>query len=181
MTQPPTVTEQAILERLIPFPKAHFLAASDLNPYVVPQLLDLGDAFVDFNRQSDKALGLLHGRTVVNLFFLVAVFYITALLFVLLVLGAVRLLSVGITEGHHPVRSRVGWQIWATERILDAARDQVGRVAAGALGRIGTGEDLAAIEAQRLVETDERVREALEGAGRQIRRRENTTEIGARR
>ena len=29
----------------------------------------LDDAFVDFNRQSDKALGLLHGRTVVNLFF----------------------------------------------------------------------------------------------------------------
>ena len=29
MTQPPTVTDQAILERLIPFPKAHFLAASD--------------------------------------------------------------------------------------------------------------------------------------------------------
>ncbi|MGW3946485.1 Pls/PosA family non-ribosomal peptide synthetase [Micrococcus endophyticus] len=43
----------------------------------------------------------------------------------LLVLGAVRLLSVGITEGHHPVRSRVGWQIWATERILDAARDHL--------------------------------------------------------
>ena len=89
MTQPPTVTDQAILERLIPFPTAHFLAASDLNPYVTPQLLDLADAFVDFNRQSSKALDVLHGRTVVNLFFLVAVFYITALLFVLLVLGAV--------------------------------------------------------------------------------------------
>ncbi|MDY6055919.1 Pls/PosA family non-ribosomal peptide synthetase [Micrococcus sp.] len=43
----------------------------------------------------------------------------------LLVLGAVRLLAVGITPGHHPVRSRVGWQIWATERILDTARDQL--------------------------------------------------------
>ena len=58
MTQPPHVTEHTIQERLIPFPKAHFLAASDLNPYVVPQLLDLGDAFVDFNRQSAKALDL---------------------------------------------------------------------------------------------------------------------------
>ena len=49
MTQPHQVTEQTIRERLIPFPQAHFLAASDLNPYVVPQLLDLGVAFVDFN------------------------------------------------------------------------------------------------------------------------------------
>lgn len=43
----------------------------------------------------------------------------------LLVLITVRLLALGITEGHHPVRSRVGWQVWATERVLDAARDQL--------------------------------------------------------
>ena len=43
----------------------------------------------------------------------------------LLVLVTVRLLSIGIVEGHHPGRSRVGWQIWATERILDTARDQL--------------------------------------------------------
>ncbi|WP_327148740.1 Pls/PosA family non-ribosomal peptide synthetase [Nocardia sp. NBC_01329] len=35
---------------------------------------------------------------------------------------AVRLLSIGLTEGYHPVRSRVGWQVWATERLLDSAR-----------------------------------------------------------
>ncbi|MFI6776044.1 Pls/PosA family non-ribosomal peptide synthetase [Nocardia sp. NPDC050412] len=35
---------------------------------------------------------------------------------------AVRLLSIGLIEGHHPVRSRVGWQAWATERLLDSAR-----------------------------------------------------------
>ena len=45
----------------------------------------------------------------------------------MLVLGAVtvvvvRLLGLGLTEGHHPVRSRVGWQVWMTERILDQAR-----------------------------------------------------------
>ncbi|MEE1622005.1 Pls/PosA family non-ribosomal peptide synthetase [Zafaria sp. Z1313] len=40
-----------------------------------------------------------------------------------LIAGAVRLLSIGITEGWHPVRSRVGWQVWATERLLDMARD----------------------------------------------------------
>ncbi|MHA7279257.1 Pls/PosA family non-ribosomal peptide synthetase [Arthrobacter sp. MDT2-2] len=41
----------------------------------------------------------------------------------LLVLVTVRLLGVGLREGHYPVRSRIGWQIWATERTLDMARD----------------------------------------------------------
>ena len=41
---------------------------------------------------------------------------------VLTVIG-VRVLSVGMTEGYHPVRSRVGWQLWATERLMDAARN----------------------------------------------------------
>ena len=35
----------------------------------------------------------------------------------------VRALAVGLTEGYHPVRSRVGWQLWATERLMDAARN----------------------------------------------------------
>lgn len=34
----------------------------------------------------------------------------------------VRLFSIGLAEGYHPVRSRVGWQAWATERLLDGAR-----------------------------------------------------------
>ncbi|HEY5843184.1 MAG TPA: Pls/PosA family non-ribosomal peptide synthetase [Mycobacterium sp.] len=49
---------------------------------------------------------------------LVAVFVYGALT----VIG-VRLLSVGLHEGYHPVRSRVGWQLWATERLMDAARN----------------------------------------------------------
>jgi non-ribosomal peptide synthetase-like protein len=36
---------------------------------------------------------------------------------------AVRLLSIGLREGHHPVRSRSGWQLWATERLTDGARN----------------------------------------------------------
>jgi len=40
----------------------------------------------------------------------------------LTVLG-VRLLSIGLREGYHPVRSRVGWQLWATERLMDDARN----------------------------------------------------------
>ncbi len=41
----------------------------------------------------------------------------------LLILAATRLLGIGLVEGHHRVRSRVGWQVWATERVLDLARD----------------------------------------------------------
>jgi non-ribosomal peptide synthetase-like protein len=35
----------------------------------------------------------------------------------------VRVLSIGLGEGYHPVRSRAGWQLWATERLMDAARN----------------------------------------------------------
>ncbi|WP_299091948.1 Pls/PosA family non-ribosomal peptide synthetase [uncultured Microbacterium sp.] len=35
---------------------------------------------------------------------------------------SVRLLAIRLTEGTHPVRSRVGWQAWTTERLLDSAR-----------------------------------------------------------
>lgn len=38
------------------------------------------------------------------------------------VLG-VRVMAFGLHEGYHPVRSRVGWQLWATERLMDAARN----------------------------------------------------------
>ncbi|WP_293002155.1 Pls/PosA family non-ribosomal peptide synthetase [Mycobacterium sp.] len=37
--------------------------------------------------------------------------------------AAVRLLSLGLREGYHPVRSRSGWQLWATERLMDGARN----------------------------------------------------------
>ena len=68
MTQPAAVTD-LIHERLAPFPRDHFLSAGDLNAATVPPLLDLADAFVDFNRQSAKSLDLMRGRTVMNLFF----------------------------------------------------------------------------------------------------------------
>ena len=43
--------------------------------------------------------------------------------YALLTVIGVRLLSIGLREGYHPVRSRVGWQLWATERLMDAARN----------------------------------------------------------
>jgi aspartate carbamoyltransferase catalytic subunit len=64
----PDLTE-IIRERLAPFPQDHFLSAGDLNAVTAPQLLDLADAFVELNRQGGKALDLMRGRTVVNLFF----------------------------------------------------------------------------------------------------------------
>jgi len=34
----------------------------------------------------------------------------------------VRLFSLGLRPGHHPVRSRIGWQTWCTIRLMDDAR-----------------------------------------------------------
>lgn len=39
-----------------------------------------------------------------------------------LVVLLTRLLSIGLNEGIHAVRSRVAWQAWSTERLLDSAR-----------------------------------------------------------
>ncbi len=58
-----------------------------------------------------RALVLLPAATLVSLIVFAA---ITAIL--------VRLLSIGMQKGYHPVRSRVGWQVWATERLMDSAR-----------------------------------------------------------
>ena len=39
-----------------------------------------------------------------------------------LVVLSVRLLAIGLREGTYPVRSRIGWQVWSTERVLDLSR-----------------------------------------------------------
>ncbi|MCB5273141.1 Linear gramicidin synthase subunit D [Arthrobacter sp. SO5] len=40
-----------------------------------------------------------------------------------LILATTRLLGLGLAPGYYRVRSRIGWQVWATERVLDLARD----------------------------------------------------------
>lgn len=69
----------------------------------------------------------------------------------LTVLG-VRLLSLGLREGYHPVRSRSGWQLWATERLMDGARNYLFPIYAGLLtpwwlrllgARIGKGTEIS--------------------------------------
>jgi non-ribosomal peptide synthetase-like protein len=42
--------------------------------------------------------------------------------YALLVLVGVRLLAIGLREGHHPVHGRIAWQAWLTERLMDMAR-----------------------------------------------------------
>ena len=42
--------------------------------------------------------------------------------YALLVLVSVRLLGLGLHEGYHPVHGRIAWQVWATERLMDLAR-----------------------------------------------------------
>ncbi|MGX6605008.1 Pls/PosA family non-ribosomal peptide synthetase [Micromonosporaceae bacterium Da 78-11] len=42
--------------------------------------------------------------------------------YALLVLVAVRVLGIGLRAGFHPVRGRVAWQVWTTERLMGMAR-----------------------------------------------------------
>ena len=42
--------------------------------------------------------------------------------FALVTLIVVRAASIGLTPGWYEVRSRVGWQMWLTERVMDSAR-----------------------------------------------------------
>ncbi|MEP6479735.1 MAG: Pls/PosA family non-ribosomal peptide synthetase [Rhodoglobus sp.] len=47
---------------------------------------------------------------------------VAGFVFAAIVVVAVRLLGIGVREGTHAVRSRVGWQVWSTERLLDLCR-----------------------------------------------------------
>ncbi|WP_438353718.1 Pls/PosA family non-ribosomal peptide synthetase [Microbacterium sp. CJ88] len=53
---------------------------------------------------------------------LVPAVLVTGVVFAAIVVVAVRLLAIGLVEGDHPVRGRVAWQAWTTERLLDSAR-----------------------------------------------------------
>ncbi|HEV7156884.1 MAG TPA: aspartate carbamoyltransferase catalytic subunit [Caulobacteraceae bacterium] len=58
-----------VRSRTFPFPTRHFLSAAELEPPQVGDLLTLADSFVSLNRQRNKKLDLLKGRTLINLFF----------------------------------------------------------------------------------------------------------------
>lgn len=51
------------------YPHRHLLGIEGLSPVEITALLDRAEAYVEQNRQRDKTRDLLHGRTVINLFF----------------------------------------------------------------------------------------------------------------
>ncbi|HEY1414819.1 MAG TPA: aspartate carbamoyltransferase catalytic subunit [Caulobacteraceae bacterium] len=65
----PAAGVDVVRARTFPFPAKHFLSIADLDPTQVADLLDLAEGFVALNRQKNKKLDLLKGRTLINLFF----------------------------------------------------------------------------------------------------------------
>ncbi|UOT08258.1 amino acid adenylation domain-containing protein (plasmid) [Rhodococcus opacus] len=65
----------------------------------------------DLGAAALKALPMLPAATV-----------LTLVVFAGMTVVAVRLLGLGLRGGYHPVRSRIGWQAWSTERLMDSAR-----------------------------------------------------------
>ncbi|MFE0578527.1 Pls/PosA family non-ribosomal peptide synthetase [Streptomyces sp. NPDC058874] len=53
------------------------------------------------------------------------------LAYALLLLAAVRLLSLGLRAGNHPTHSRIGWQAWTVTQLMDLARETLFPLYAG--------------------------------------------------
>ncbi|MBD0739317.1 amino acid adenylation protein [Streptomyces sp. CBMA29] len=77
-----------------------------------------------------------------------------ALVYAALLIAAVRLLSLGLRPGWHPLHSRVGWQSWTVIQLMDAARDKLFPLYAGlitpvwlrALGmKVGSGAEVSTV------------------------------------
>ncbi|MGW0581325.1 Pls/PosA family non-ribosomal peptide synthetase [Streptomyces sp. NPDC002920] len=76
------------------------------------------------------------------------------LVYALLLLVAVRLLSLGLREGTHPTHSRIGWQAWTVTQLMDHSRETLFPLYAGLvtpvwlrlLGmRIGRGAEVSTV------------------------------------
>ncbi|OIJ66320.1 Pls/PosA family non-ribosomal peptide synthetase [Streptomyces mangrovisoli] len=76
------------------------------------------------------------------------------LVYALLIVVAVRLLSVGLREGVHPTHGRVGWQAWTVTQLMDRSRETLFPLYAGLvtpvwlrlLGmRIGRGAEVSTV------------------------------------
>ncbi|KOG23816.1 Pls/PosA family non-ribosomal peptide synthetase [Streptomyces viridochromogenes] len=76
------------------------------------------------------------------------------LAYAVLILIAVRLLSLGLREGTHPTHSRVGWQAWTVTQLMDRSRETLFPLYAGLvtpvwlrlLGmRIGRGAEVSTV------------------------------------
>lgn len=51
------------------YPHRHLLGIEGLSPVEITALLDRAETYVEQNRQRDKSRDMLHGRTIINLFF----------------------------------------------------------------------------------------------------------------
>ena len=51
------------------FPHRHLIAIEGLTPDEITAILDLAEVYVDQNRQADKSRSILHGRTIINVFY----------------------------------------------------------------------------------------------------------------
>ena len=56
-------------DSLLRFGQRHLLGIEGLAPWEIRDLLDRADGYVELNRQGDKKVALLRGRTLINLFF----------------------------------------------------------------------------------------------------------------
>ena len=61
--------DSSIAAHVFPFPQRHLIGIDGLSRLDAAALLDLADELVAINRRKEKKLGLLRGRTLVNLFF----------------------------------------------------------------------------------------------------------------
>ncbi len=53
----------------VSYPHRHLLGIEGLSPDVITLLLDRAESYVEQNRRADKNKSLLHGRTIINLFY----------------------------------------------------------------------------------------------------------------
>ncbi len=80
----------------------------------------LGGLVVAHGLRGSETLGHAY---VAALWWLVPAVLLAGFSYALSVIVLVRLFSIGLAPGTHPVLSRVGWQVWSTERLLDASRN----------------------------------------------------------
>ncbi|WP_329279040.1 Pls/PosA family non-ribosomal peptide synthetase [Streptomyces sp. NBC_01451] len=76
------------------------------------------------------------------------------LAYALMLLVAVRLLSLGLREGTHPTHSRIGWQAWTVTQLMDRSRETLFPLYAGLITpvwlrllgmRIGRGAEVSTV------------------------------------
>jgi non-ribosomal peptide synthetase-like protein len=76
------------------------------------------------------------------------------LTYALMLLVAVRLMSLGLREGTHPTHSRIGWQAWTVTQLMDRSRETLFPLYAGLITpvwlrllgmRIGRGAEVSTV------------------------------------